>query len=1015
MKNVILLGIGIFLLSIAQEGALGADYLGADSVLKQVAEKADAAVPALSEANTTAKLKRDLKEFRETNANLAPEEAAKRWLELADRFGRLTQEQLAENSDSGESEEEDLSFQTIVSALPPPQVWEALAKALEERPQEANAAGFRTLLLRLTAHWLTRDSAGQETDVAAIEALSQKVKDPMREYIKQCSLAVKTLLLQGSDDGEAILKNLNHTLDLFKAMTPNQYSGMGSRPLEVPDLVSLVGEKKASVFLRAALRTDRLQISITEGDETRKLARKLALGMIADLKVPQWSLAQSLDATVLYEAMVKRFPQNDESNDRFGSGDQQETAQIYYLLGLLASHRTKDAVSVASKLGTKAGISLPSEALAALERAGLTLVLTDFFHDLLAANPDLPFWSEYVELAAKAGGTDKMVALAEASAARKGLSEKQRREIQKYLRQAYLAADKVDAGIDLLRKEIASAAAGKPDDEDGNNPVDDSGLQLARLGALLARPELIDEGIRAAHASINLNTSPRNQDSRRNALNNLAEVLLELDRGTEAEAALTESLAIIVPEQANRPSNPASRQASLIHLMALYYRANRPADVMALLDHAPQWGAKDMAEIYKENVTINRNEEYVGYIAAASLAAVGREPEAHKTIDALLEQEGGYDPAYQLMIKLEPDAASARLDALFARDKYEERPLIWKAKLLFDEGKFEEAETVAKQAIAIDPSDGEQGPGRRMRIYAVLADIREARGDGKEATFLRGVVTAIRHSEDADRFYQAGLISRAVKMYEEALTHFSDAYCIQSRLALRLVELGDMAGAEEHYRRAYELMPDSFGRVESHCFGCERAFEGERAQSIAEKVFTQLAAQRPEKPQVHYLLGYLRNEQDRYREALPEFRQAVKLDPEYLNAWKQLAEVGKKVRLPGADRDLIQLSMLKLDPLGRHTSFDAENITDLRAAWTALEVAAKAKAPQPKELYPLPASTEALAKVEKAHAPSLGRHTQFFRTHRQQDDISPGHMIAQHSFIQGLSSFFSFGEMTFSE
>src|SRR5207249_3562492 len=118
-------------------------------------------------------------------------------------------------------------------------------------------------------------------------------------------------------------------------------------------------------------------------------------------------------------------------------------------------------------------------------------------------------------------------------------------------------------------------------------------------------------------------------------------------------------------------------------------------------------------------------------------------------------------------------------------------------------GKMEEAEKCARQAITIDPSDGEQGPGRRMRGYAVLADIRERRGDAKEAETLRGAVTAIRHSEEADRFYEAGLLTRAVKMYEEALSHFTNAYCIQSRLALRMAELGDMAGAEEHYRRAY--------------------------------------------------------------------------------------------------------------------------------------------------------------------------------------------------------------------
>ena len=33
-------------------------------------------------------------------------------------------------------------------------------------------------------------------------------------------------------------------------------------------------------------------------------------------------------------------------------------------------------------------------------------------------------------------------------------------------------------------------------------------------------------------------------------------------------------------------------------------------------------------------------------------------------------------------------------------------------------------------------------------------------------------------------------------------------------------------------------MPDSFGRVESHCFGCESVFQGADAQALAERVFT---------------------------------------------------------------------------------------------------------------------------------------------------------------------------------
>ena len=70
-------------------------------------------------------------------------------------------------------------------------------------------------------------------------------------------------------------------------------------------------------------------------------------------------------------------------------------------------------------------------------------------------------------------------------------------------------------------------------------------------------------------------------------------------------------------------------------------------------------------------------------------------------------------------------------------------------------------------------------------------------------------------------------------MWRKALEQFADAYCIQSRLAIRLMEAGRREEAFEHYRRAYELMPSSFGRVESHCFGCESVFQGAAQQTLA--------------------------------------------------------------------------------------------------------------------------------------------------------------------------------------
>ena len=273
---------------------------------------------------------------------------------------------------------------------------------------------------------------------------------------------------------------------------------------------------------------------------------------------------------------------------------------------------------------------------------------------------------------------------------------------------------------------------------------------------------------------------------------------------------------------------------------------------------------------------------------------------------------------------------------------------------------------------------------------------------------LRGAVTAIRHSEEADRFYAAGLLKRAVQMYEEALSHFTDAYCIQSRLALRMAELGDLASAEEHYRRAYELMPDSFGRVESHCFGCEGAFEGKKAQSIAEKVFSELAAKRPDKPQIHYLLGYLRKVEQRYAEALPEFRQAVQLDPEYLNAWEQLGALGEKIHLPAKERQAIQFTLLHLDPAGHHTTFQINDVIDFRQAWKALEEAQKVQPKHPETLLPLSASAEEMRKREQiATAPPMYRV--YINSDAPSERREPAHAFARHRVMEAVIQGFNYG------
>jgi len=697
------------------------------------------------------------------------------------------------------------------------------------------------------------------------------------------------------------------------------------------------------------------------------------------------------------------------------SGDyEKKSAQIYYLLGLIAHERTTDAVAVARQFEKENDAYFPNEAVRQMERAGFAGQLNGFFHELLQQNPGLPFWEEYVQVAAHAGQTAEMVKLVQSAISKPGLSKGQRLHLQQLLYQALLANDEVEAGVTELRRLMQTNEPVSASARYERESRSDLALKLAQIGHLLNRPEWLEEGITAAKAAVQ---KPDEQDYypwRNTTAPSLATLLEDLNRGPEAEMVLATALSNAVSKKADPRmygyegrSTPATQ--ILTSLARLYHRAGRDADVLKLFDDAPYWGVKDLADLNSrfaelEDMVPNYSHQPVivpvGYYAAAALAKTGHTAEARKLLNPLFDQSPGCDRLYELLLSLDDENVPAELDALFARDQFEERPLIWKAHWLRTHQHLAEAEQAARQAITIDPTDGEEGPGDRIRAYVELAEIRAARGDTNEAATLRGVVQSVHQAELADQFHAAGLLKRAVAMYQDSLNRFADAYCIHARLAVQLSDMGLHQQAEEHYRRAYELMPDQFGRMESYCFGCERAFDGERAQGIAEKVFTELAQKTPNKPQVHYLLGYLREDEGRYPEALTNYHAAVRLDPDYLNAWVKIEGISSHVFQPAPERDAVVFNLLRLDPLGRHTHPSFENVSDLAALWSNVAIAAGKRPAKPESLYPLPASK---AQVEKqaAQASEQDRDMEYrFRSQELEENITPGKAIGQNGFVR---------------
>ncbi|HTQ29736.1 MAG TPA: hypothetical protein VMI53_00865, partial [Opitutaceae bacterium] len=795
------------------------DYMGANAVLHKV-EESCAKPNEKHEKDEPSKLRDDLKLFGQISVHLAPAEAATRWLELVDRAAKI-QRQSAQNYNPSVM---PITADDLMNVLPPPAVWNELAKAIAMRPPAKDGGDVREAGLRLLAATLTGDAAGRSREITNIQAKAAAADRQSAYFYREILGQLGQAVLTTSDDPDDILKSLGYQL----AYT----NGQDVCRLMMPNLILLIGAEKAEVFLRKALVTPKVMLEFRMPDETSRLAQKLALELMDQLKTPQWGLVNSLDAIDLYEALDKHFggqtsnsmslpgvanvvpdinPINQEDDD------QKSSAEIYYMLGLISKNRTQEAVAVAKRLKGQNIEYMCDEAFKAMENAGYTSALDNFLHALLSQNPTLPFWDQYVETATHAGQTERMLILVRDTITHEGLSDNKQATLHKILFKALLAADDVDGGLQEARRLIALDATKQSNS--GYN-AGELGIMITQIGVLLQKPKLTEEGIGVAKKWLATHADQNSSNwETTSILVSLTKILFELKRGPEAESILTDALVNAVrtgnlqPDYSGNGGGPP-RQI-LAELVTLYYQAGRYDNVLDLLEQSPNWSAKDLSELFELSLWGNQismmpslagsSRLPIPYLAASSLVAKGRKEQAQKITDALLDREPGLDRGYELLLALNGAKAIPRLDELFERDQFEERPLIWKAYLLRQQNLLAEAEKILRQAIAIDPTDGEEGRGDRLRAYAELADVLEARGNKKEADFYHRIVKAVRLSEDADQFYMAGLLKRAGAMYQEALNSFSDAYCIQARLAIQLAALGKNEEAEEHYRRAYEL------------------------------------------------------------------------------------------------------------------------------------------------------------------------------------------------------------------
>jgi tetratricopeptide (TPR) repeat protein len=778
-------------------------------------------------------------------------------------------------------------------------------------------------------------------------------------------------------------------------------SPMDHRSIAVPDLVTAAGEDEAAKLLVEAFALP-VRIELRSGGRTAELAKRLLVeGALKPARLP-WSLANwrgdavndesAKDVVAVYDALKKQFPQQLLEKTPGDSDWNRGRALAVMAYALAIVGRGEEGAVLLTQAGPDAS-GLPYHAQVTAEAAGAVW-------DMVVRTADGgKGWSQLKALAAHANRGAELTAYAAKQAAEAEANSEAAKLWRAREGWALIGAEKIDDGLAVLEPvmEMRPVAGEKQWAREWS----ESAAQLLLLAKAIERPELAKTW--AGKFAVDLK-NPKGP-----AWNNggLFDAFAK-QQMSAGNVALIEELLRARIDAGAKPAKrgmfgghssdgddeqPVDLRETTRQLADVIGRQGRHADVVALLAESPNWGATDVAQASGyDDGSVWRP---LALVAAESLQAVDRTAEAVAVLEALLIQRSGYDPAYGLYTRIRGQEAVPFLEKLLAADRFEERPLIWLASLQLATGDTAKAETTIQRAIATDPSDGEQPKGDRMRAYAVLREVALKKGDAAQAEFLAGVLAAIRRSEDADDIAAAGLAARAISEYQLALESFSDAYCIQSRLARTLAEQNRASEAAEHYKRAFELMPDSFGRVESHCFGCERAFAGEDAQSIAEKVFTGMAEKADAKPQVYYLLGYLRMEQERWEEAAVHFTRAVEADADYLNAWKKLAEVLPNTQRPRAEQDRVAFKLIALDPSGKRGSSGASGVRDLPALWRAYAAAGEAGLSVPEKVFPLG------DKAKKGKAVEEDDGMNFM--HERKRPHTPAGRLAEHDVLRAIT------------
>ena len=837
--------------------------------------------------------------YASESKGMAPREAAEKWLALIDQGNAVPKREPVMMSQPLEFVG---SLSTVFGSLPRPEVWPSIVDIVSKRPVDRKNKVLLLLFARRTG------------DDRSILRLCKELSHPLPGEAKP-----EMPRFQTGFDGVAlgVLQRRRDLSAQIKRIDADLASPSPERTAQVPDLAALLGPAKAKPTLLRILLRAKSSVNI-QGTATRKLAKQVVLADLGKIKRPPWELVDDARDAPFLEKLVARYGIASMLHSENG----EQSATGVYLGVLLARGDVDHAAALLRKPR-----GMPDMESGFPGRGGGAFGFTPspdasgrIFDAVVALQKRLPandLWDLYATSAKAAGKAAQAARRIATLLHDPKTSARVRLQLIPYLIDLHSCLGDVAAVANDYRY-----ASKLP--RSRYNP-DFSQAGMLRFALAIGNARLIEEAL-----------AQRNSDGPPDSGQRI-DALIVQKRFREAEELEVQEL-----KRSHGPGmSTYGGEDAATELCRIYYAAGRPNDAVTILQGFPFWSRDDLADVltgnghYGGGPEQDKPDQPLGFYAGWAFAKTGRQALAVQVLERLLWKVDTCDDAFALLNTMGGPELLGFYDRLGEGDPVNPRPLVWKADLLRRLKRLKDAETCARAAIALDPSDGAASPGRRFGAYAALGAILKSKGDLKGVQVCLRKVAAGRLAAKAENLADLGFLPQAIEAYEQSLQASPTDYIAEEHVAVCLDNCGRTAAAKAHHSRAVQLLPRCIGPGTD--FNTLAWANVPNSQVLVAQAGT-LAGLPANTAGSAYVRALFEEQVGKPREAVRDLKTAVKLAPRFRAALKELADLGGQGFLSQAATESIDTALIGLWP-GTYRQFacDYNQFGDLRVAYKAID------------------------------------------------------------------------------